>query len=151
MYNDQAGNVMEIGFETQADIIEDITFRDIDVIGAHGYGGVFTLHNGDRATIRNIKYENIRVEHFYDKLVDFRIMDSRYSRDTERGQIRSIYFKDIKTIADEFNCTSLVGGYDETHNIVGIIFENFCMGNRKIRDEDDLQLYTRHATDIKFL
>jgi hypothetical protein len=44
------------------------------VIAAHGEGGVFTIHNGDRACISRVLYEDIRVEHFYDKLVDFRIM-----------------------------------------------------------------------------
>ncbi len=151
MYNDQAGNVMEIGFETQSDVIENITFRDIDVIGGHGYGGVFTIHNGDRALIRNIKYEDIRVEHFYDKLIDLRIMNSRYSKDNERGKIRDIYFKDIQTIADQHNCISLVGGFDDTHDIAGITFDNFYIGSKKIRDQDDLQLYTKHAKKIKFL
>ncbi|HEY3330919.1 MAG TPA: glycosyl hydrolase family 28 protein [Capsulimonadaceae bacterium] len=78
MYNNNAGNVMEIGFETRCNSISGIAFRDIDVIGGHGEGGVFTIHNGDRATISDVLYEDIRVEHFYDKLVDFRIMHSRW-------------------------------------------------------------------------
>jgi polygalacturonase len=88
--NARAGNVMEIGFELQADSISDITFRDIDVLCGHGEGGVFTIHNGDHATVSRIVWEDIRVEHFYDKLVDFRILNSRWSGDDERGQIRDV-------------------------------------------------------------
>ena len=82
LYNAAAGNVMEIGFETRADTISNITFEDIDVIGAHGHGGVFTIHAGDRAHISNVLYKNIRLEHFFDKLVDFFIQHSRYSKMT---------------------------------------------------------------------
>ena len=150
MYNDKAGNVMEIGFETQADKIENIIFRDIDVIGAHGEGGVFTIHNGDRAVISNIVYEDIRVEHYYDKLVDIRIMFSRYSKDMERGKVKNIHFKNIQTVEDRFNCISFAGGFDSEHNIEGITFENFRIGDKKINSEDDLNMYCKYAKDIKF-
>ena len=45
-----------------------------DVIGAQGEGGVFTIHAGARALISDILYEDVRIEHFWDKIVDFRII-----------------------------------------------------------------------------
>jgi hypothetical protein len=150
LYNDCAGNTMEIGYETQANFIRNITFRDIDVIAAHGYGGVFSIHNGDRATICDVLYENIRVEHYHDKFVDFRILDSRYSKDTERGQVRNITLRNIRAVADPYNCVSLIGGYDAAHTIENVAFENVTVGEKKVEGQNDLDLYTRHADNITF-
>jgi polygalacturonase len=150
MYNDRAGNVMEIGFETQTNSMRNITFRDIDVLAGHGEGGVFTIHNGDRATVSDVLYENIRVEHFYSKLVDFRIMHSRYSKDAERGQIRNVTLRNVQTIADKYNVISLIGGFDAEHTVENIHFENFVMGETKVLSPDDLNLFSRNAQNVTF-
>lgn len=149
--NAQAGNVMEIGFELQANSISDITFRDIDVLSGHGEGGVFTIHNGDNATVSRILWEDIRVEHFYDKLVDFRILNSRWSgADTSRGQIRDVHLKNIRVAEDIYNSPSLIGGYDENRTVEGVVFEDFFIGDKAILGADDLHLFHKHAKDIRF-
>jgi hypothetical protein len=51
----------------KSDSIKNIRFKNIDVLCCHGHGGVFTIHNGDRAVIEDILYEDIRVEHYFDK------------------------------------------------------------------------------------
>jgi hypothetical protein len=150
LWNDRAGNAMEIGFELCTQNIRRIVFRNIDVVAAHGYGAVFSIHNGDRATVSNILWEDIRVEHFFDKLVDFRIMESRYSKDKERGRIRDITLRNIRTIKDVFNTTSLIGGHDHQHRIERVRFENFVMGDSKILDADALHLFSKHADQISF-
>ncbi len=150
LYNDRAGNALEIGFETQADTIEKITFRDCDVIAAHGYGGVFTIHNGDRAVIRDVLYENIRVEHFYDLLVDFRILHSRYSKDATRGRIENVTLRGIRAAADPHNTVSLIGGFDAAHGVDGVLFEDFQVGGVRVTDADGLHLFTKHAENVVF-
>jgi hypothetical protein len=149
--NARAGNVMEIGFELQTDSISDVTFRDIDVLSGHGEGGVFTIHNGDNATVSRILWEDIRVEHFYDKLVDFRILKSRWSgKETARGQIRDIHLKDIRVAEDIYNSPSLIGGYDENHTVEGVIFENVILGDKAVTNADDLHLFHKYASGISF-
>lgn len=148
MHNDRAGNVMEIGFETQTESIRDIVFRDIDVIAGHGEGGVFTIHAGDRATISDVLYEDVRVEHFYDKFIDLRILHSRYSRDAERGHVRNVTFRNIETVADGFHTVSLIGGFDAEHRVEGVRIENLTMGGKRVTSGDEFGLYTRHATDV---
>jgi len=149
-WNDRAGNVMEIGFETRCPSIRDITFRDIDVMAAHGYGGVFTIHNGDRADISNVLYDDIRVEHMFDRMIDFQVMYSRYSKDAQRGRIHDIAFRHIRTHKDTFNTINLLGGYDAAHPIEDIHFHDFRMGDQPILSADHLALFTRHAHDIHF-
>ncbi|MBC8142403.1 MAG: right-handed parallel beta-helix repeat-containing protein [Armatimonadetes bacterium] len=148
LHNDRAGNVLEIGYETQCDTIENIVFLDCDVIAAHGYGGVFTIHNGDRATIRNVLYESIRVEHYFDLLVDIRVLHSRYSRDEKRGRIENIRFHDISCVANGYNAPSVIGGFDEESPVENISFENFRVGETVVRNASDLHLFTGAVRNI---
>jgi hypothetical protein len=149
-WNDRAGNVMEIGFETRCDSIRDVVFRDIDVIAAHGYGGVFTIHNGDRAVVHDVLYEDIRVEHMYDRMVDFQVLHSRYSKDAERGRIRNVTLRRVRTLPDQYNTLNLIGGYDESHTVEGICFDDVRIGDVLVRGPDDLALFTRHAGNITY-
>lgn len=151
LYNDHAGNAMEIGFELRTASVRGIVFRDIDVIGAHGEGAVFSIHNGDRATVREVLYEDIRIEHFYDKFIDFRVLDSRYSRDAERGQVRQVTLRRIRAIADIFNTVSVIGGWDAAHTVEGVRFEDLRLGERRIDGGDALQLFTNaHSAGVQF-
>jgi hypothetical protein len=149
-WNDHAGNVFEIGFETRCARISGITFRDCDVIGAHGEGGVFTIHAGDRAEICDVLYEDIRVEHMYDKFVDFRVLHSRYSKDAERGRIHDVTLRRIRTCPDPFNTLSLLGGCDATHEVSDIRFEDVRIGEQAVASAEDLHLFLRHARNIAF-
>jgi len=80
LWNAEWGNAVEIGFELQTNSVKNIVFKDCDVIHVQS-GGVFTIHNGDFATVENIRYNDIRVEDPRDKLVEFRIGLSIYSGD----------------------------------------------------------------------
>lgn len=104
--------------------------------------------------IRNIKYENIRIEHFFDKLVDFRILHSpMWNLDARKGQIRDIYFKNIQARVHSFNSgytNSLIGGYTPENTIERVTFEDFYLGDKKAASVDDIWLHTKHAFDIEF-
>jgi hypothetical protein len=139
LWNGVWGNGLEIGFETRAESISDIVFRDIDLIHVEGPEGTFTIHNGDRATVSNVLYENIRVEDSVGYLVDFKILESRYSKDTERGRIANIRFNNIDVAGDVFP-TSLMRGFDNTHNIDGVTFSNFRIHGTTISSEEQLKL-----------
>lgn len=147
-WNDHAGNVFEIGFETRCRSISGITFRDCDVIGAHGEGGVFTIHAGDRAVISDVLYEDIRIEHMYDKFIDLRVLHSRYSLDDERGRIRDVTLRRIRTCPDPFNTVSLIGGFDAEHQVEEVRLEDVRIGENALASPDDLHLFTRHARGI---
>ena len=150
-WNDDAGNVFEIGFETCCERIHRITFRDCDVINAHGDGGVFTIHAGDRALIEDVLYEDIRISHMFDKFVDFRVLHSRYSVDAQRGRIRGVTLRRIRTNHDPYNTVSLIGGYDDQHLIEDVRFEDVRIGGTVIATANDLHLFTRNARGLVFV
>ena len=147
------GQAMEIGHELRTGSVRNIRFRDCDVLAVHGHGGVFGIHNADRATVSDVLYENIRVEHHYEKLVDFRIVKSRWSKDEERGQIRNITLRNIDVAISEFNpgySCSLIGGFDVLHTVENVSFENFRKAGKQVTCADFLDLYIKQATNITF-
>ncbi len=149
LYNAHAGNALEIGFELRSERVRNVSFHDCDVVAAHGEGGVFTIHNGDRATVENVLYERIRVEHYYDRFIDLRVLKSRYSRDDQRGAIRNVTFRDIDAAPNRHNSVSLIGGWDADHRVEHGRRENVRGGGTRVVSPDDLQLFTNgHVRDV---
>lgn len=69
----------------------------------------------------------IRIEHHYEKLVDFRIVKSRWSKDAERGQIRNVTLRNIEVAISVFNpgySCSLIGGFDAQHTVEHVLFDS---------------------------
>ena len=152
-YNTHGGSAMEIGYETSTDHIRNIRFEDIDVLAVHNFGSVFGIHTGDRARVENITWENIRVEHHYDKLVDFRVLWSRWNRDESRGCVRNIRFRNISVVQIPPNVgytVSVIAGFSTEHTVSDVIFENFVLGGRRVQNADHLDLVTRHAHNLMF-
>lgn len=58
LWNGAWGNGLEIGFETRAASISGIRFQDNDLIHVEGPEGTFTIHNGDRAVVSDVLYED---------------------------------------------------------------------------------------------
>ena len=146
------GNAMEIGHELSVESIRNITFTDIDILHVHGKGAVFSLHNNDRALIENVLYENIRIEHCYDRLIDFRISQSRYSSDAERGRIRGVVLRNIRWTRTKFNrgyTVSLIGGWDAAHTIEDVAIENFVIDGVPVRHLDELEICARHCHNLR--
>lgn len=151
--NGQPGNVMEIGYELSADRVSEVLFENIDVIQANGDGAVFSIHNGDRAVVENITWRDIRVEHYWDKLVDLRIVHSRYNRDESRGHIRNIRLEKITVRGSIYNegCSiSLIGGFSADHAVSEVRFEDFFLNGKRVTGGDAIDLHVRHVSGLAF-
>ena len=151
--NDRSGNVLEIGHELRTAAIRNITFQDCDLLHCHVNGAVFSIHAGDRATVSDVLFENIRVEHYWDKLVDLRLIKSVHNRDEQRGQIRRVTFRNVHVVKGSFNAgysISLIGGWDAQHTVQDVCFDGFYLNEQRIRNADELDLHTKHASGIVF-
>lgn len=147
------GQIFEIGHELSQGDIGNIRFIDCDVMGAHGQSGVFGIHNADGAVVSNVLYENIRVNHYYNKLVDIRVIQSRYGYSGEVGNVNDVIFRDIDVSVSKYNpgySISLIGGYDAKHKVKNVRFENFKMNGKRVENADQLDLFTKQAEGITF-
>ncbi|PWT95986.1 MAG: hypothetical protein C5B52_16720 [Bacteroidetes bacterium] len=79
-WNAMWGNGLEIGFELNSSEVKNISFLDNDIIHVEA-GATISIHNAGTATVRNVVFENIRIEDSRQKLFDFAIFRSQYSED----------------------------------------------------------------------
>lgn len=149
MWNGIWGNGLEIGFETRSDTIKNVIFRNCDLIHVEGPEGTFTIHNGDRAVIKKVLYEDIRVEDAQGWLIDFKILKSVYTKDTVRGKIEDIHFRNITVEGDRFPYSQLLG-FDDNHRIKGVILENFVIHGIKVNSTYNGMIATNYTDEITF-
>jgi len=176
-WNAAWGNGLEIGFELQSAEVKNIAFCDCDIIHVES-GAVFSIHNSDKATVKNVLYTNIRIEDARQKLVDLAIFRSRYCTDgssdpeyIKRNYLDGAWDGVLKTPENEKayhaqfrgkienirfeNISirgifpfSIIAGYDNDHQVSNVTFTNIINNGAKIKSLEDLKLYSEYAKNI---
>ncbi len=120
------------------DTIQNLLFFNLDILEQNepqiDYQGCMSLNAGDSNLISNVRFENIRVEDFSEgQLLNLRVMYNRmYNTAPGRG-IENILFKNITYDGTHSNI-SVIAGYDETHDIKNVTFENLRINGQLISD-----------------
>ena len=121
------------------DTLEDLKFLNIDILDQRepqlDYQGCMSLNAGDSNLIRNVRFEDIRVEDFREgQLVNLRVFfNKKYNTSPGRG-IEDVLFKDITYSGTHAN-PSVIAGYDDTREVKNVVFENLRINGRVISDE----------------
>jgi len=126
------------GNTSSPETIEDLTFSNIDILDHMepqlDYQGCMSLNAGDSNLIRNVTFEDIRVEDFRKgQLVNLRVFyNTKYNTSPGRG-IENVTFKNVSytgTHAEQ----SIIAGYDDTRKIRNVTFENLSINGVTISD-----------------
>jgi polygalacturonase len=124
--------------EAGGDTIENITFSNIDILehdeDDRNSQGCMAICPSDHNLVRNITFEDIRVEDFQEgQLFNLRVLeDKKYSNAPGRG-IENILFKNI-SYNGTGSGTSIITGYDETRKVKNIVFENLQINGKVVLD-----------------
>jgi len=162
------GKSLEIGVDTVAPEICNVTFKNCDVI--HSTGVPIDVSNMDRANIHNIVYDDIRLE--FSKH-DFKpqsqsnddtqfiptlksptpikvFMDcGMWSVDKIPGKISDVTFNNIKITSDYDSKLNLsFNGIDNEHNASDITLNNITLNGRKLA-ENDFNISTTQFAEYK--
>ncbi len=112
----------EIGYETRARHIENITFRDITVLHAL-HKPVISIHNSDSAAVRHILFENILVEDAHlgqgdgtPYLIDLSTAESPWSATLRRGTIEDVTVRNVQVLSGD-KPGIRIDSHDETSRI----------------------------------
>lgn len=158
LWNDW-GKALEIGAETSASELSDITFRDCDILRTTNVA--MDIQHGDRPTITDVTFERIRLEvddvnHRPqiqtgpdDKYVD----DTNYgpaflfivfrrgpwSFDNEIGAIRNVVVRDC-TISGKNPPGSVLEGMDAEHDIQGVTFVNLRINGKAATNIEEAKI-----------
>ena len=153
LFNYEGGNGIEIGYETRCDEISELYFHDCDII--HCFyeglmsGGALTIHNGDRAHVHHVLYENIRVEDAREKFVDIKMQTSSWNEDKQCGPVTDITFRKISVVDGPFPVSVVKGwGFDEM--VKRIRFEDIDILGKKITNWRDMRMVLELYEDVRF-
>lgn len=134
----------EIGYETRADVIENITFRDITVL--HNFHKpVLSIHNSDNALVQNVLYENIIVEDAQmgegdgqPFLIDLTTTKSQWSQSKERGNIRNVTIRNLQVL-DGKEPSVRIFSFGNDANIDDVTIEGLYILGEHITSFDQLK------------
>lgn len=120
------------------DTLEKIKFINVDILDQHenqiDYQGCMALNAGDNNLLRDITFDNIRIDDIRKgQLVNMRVMYNRKYNTSPGKGIENIYFKDISYNGDR-DSISIIAGYDETRLIKNVLFENLRINGTIIAD-----------------
>lgn len=177
-WNTEWGNALEIGFELRSSKLENVVFRNCDVIHCED-GAVFSIHNGDSCRVSDIHFENIRVEDASQKLIDVAIFYTKYSVDGpetdaeyKRRYLHGIWdnvmwlspeekkqyaakrghINDVTfkniQIVDGLFPFSVIWGYDENHLVQNVTIENLTVKGKKIETLKQAKITSKYAKNI---
>lgn len=134
------------------ELIEDITFRNIDILehdeDDEPYQGCMTVDCGDKNFVRNVLFEDIRVENIQEgRLFYVKVrFNEKYDKQPGRG-IENVTFRNITYNGIGEN-PSMIEGLDNTRKVSGITFDNVIINGEKMKNLDDFTI-NEFIEDIK--
>lgn len=153
------GRALEVGAETSAPFMKNITFKNCDII--HGDAAMLDIQQGDRAEIKDVYFENIRMEYtgeekrpriqesdsqtyfddgekYYPIPIVIQSGVTMWSIDTEAGSMSDVYFKDIAitTVDGQIPQGSMIVAREVQSRIENIYFENITVNGNEVTLND---------------
>lgn len=127
------------GNADRPDTIENLVYRNIDILDHKeaqlDYQGCLAINAGDNNVIRDVTFEDIRIEDFRQgQLFNVRIFFNEKYCPAPGQSIENILFKDISYngVGDEI---SIIAGYNEERKIKNITFQNLKINGKLITDD----------------
>lgn len=120
-----------LGHESRAPNMQNLTYRNLDIV--HFVMTAFLLEPGEEMNLKNVLFEDIRIEGDGQKLlVGIRPTINQYMRTKVPGHIRNIQFKNIKLVGAPGDYTVGVDNYDEQYKAEGVTLEDVIILGEKV-------------------
>ncbi len=127
------------GNVNKPEILENLNYVNIDILDHKekqlNYQGCLAINAGDENLIRNVRFEDIRIENFRQgQLVNLRIFfNEKYCKAPGRG-IENVVFKNVSYTGNRAEI-SVIEGYDAQRKVRNIRFENLRINGQIISDD----------------
>ena len=127
------------GDSEHPDTLSQLRFENIDILEHRepqiDYQGCMSLNAGDDNLIKDVLFENIRVDDFQmGQLLNLRVFYNRkYNTSPGRG-IQDVVFRNVTYRGSHAN-PSIIAGYDETRTIRNVTFENLTINGVLVSDD----------------
>ena len=134
------------------EVIENLTFRNIDILEHDEddpmYQGCMAVDCGDKNRVRNVLFEDVRVESIQEgRLFHVKVrFNPKYDRQPGSG-IEGVTFRNI-TYTGVGENRSLIQGLSRDGMVKDIIFENISINGEKMRDLKEFVI-NEFVTNVK--
>lgn len=124
------------GNPLQPELLENLNFKNIDILEHNefqiDYQGCMAINVSDENLVRNVLFEDIRVDDFtMGQLINLRVTyNKKYATAPGRG-IRNVLFKNVEYNGTKSNI-SILEGYSEERNLENIVFEGLKVNGKTI-------------------
>lgn len=127
------------GNSERGDTIENLRYENIDILGQAepqvDYQGCLAINCGDNNLVRNVTFDNIRIEQIEQgSILQAKVCwNDKYCTAPGRG-VENITFRNIRYYGDP-SYISVINGYNEERTIRNISFEGLKINGRTIYDD----------------
>ena len=131
------------GNAERGDTIENLHYENIDILGQAepqvDYQGCMAINCGDNNLVRNVTFENIRVEQIHQgSLLQVKVGFNRKYCSAPGRSVENVTFRNIR-YKGELPYLSIIDGYNDERKVKGITFEdikiNGCLFHDKMKDK----------------
>lgn len=134
------------------EVLENVVIRDIDILehdeDDRNYQGCLSIDCGDQNIVRNILFEDIRIDNFQEgRLFNIRVVYNQKYNLKPGGKVEKVMFRNITYNGVGAN-PSVIMGYDQTHPVCNVKFENVTLNGKRMKNTDDFIL-NEYVTDIE--
>lgn len=144
LWSGPRGNSLEIGYETNNSFIENIYFRNVDVIHRQTqenkfHRSVIAIHNAGNAVVRNVTYENIYAEETEENFINIAHMHEP-DWGMSGGVIEGIRLRNVQLAGGELRPSFVKAvPYKATKTCVtkDITFEGLKILGKEIKSAED--------------
>lgn len=128
----EVAHALSIGAELRENV-NDVLFTNCDIIHDKGREWTLRIYHCDSARISNVRFENLRVEES-PRLISLWIDKASWTRDSERGHIDGVVFKNVRAVADPLHVD--LHGFDAAHTVENILFEDVVVNGKPLSPVD---------------
>lgn len=120
------------------EVIENLTFRQIDILEHDEddvpYQGCMAIDCGDNNRVRNVLFEDIRVEGIQEgRLFHLNVRFNKKYDKAPGGEIENVTFRNV-TYNGVGENRSLIQGFDGNRKVENILFDNIVINGRRMKD-----------------
>ena len=120
------------------EVIENLTFRQIDILEHDEddvpYQGCMAIDCGDNNRVRNVLFEDVRVESIQEgRLFHLNVRFNKKYDKAPGGEIENVTFRNV-TYNGVGENRSLIQGFDGNRKVENVLFDNIVINGRRMKD-----------------
>lgn len=138
--------------EEEGDLVENITFENIDILEHHefqsGYLGAMAINAGDKNTVRDVVYRDIRIEPFeHGKVLDIQVKRNKDYNPAPGRLIENIRMERIFVMSGQGEEPSVICGYNEDFLVKNVRISEFYRDGARARSLEEAKIEVGRFTE----